>query len=914
MHEASCWLARIDRRFCRRFHDVNDDLRAVLNCHHQELHGCSSEGSQQEKREVIPCFADNPIMHDALQLSTSMEASLPCTCTETSISSLASLLRMCGDNGCITKGRQAHALLIEDGLEQHQDFQNPLFQLYAKCRAMEDAKDLFARMHCLSVVSWNVMISSYWHEGCEESAVQLFNRMQLQGLVPTKVTYICMLSGCASDEVLFTCKLMHARVSTSQFQSSTALHTALFNMYGRCGSIEFARRTFNNIEDRDVIAWNAMILVYHELELYEECYALFIQMQMEGFFPNKVTLVTMLDACTHLGASFEGRLMHRYAIDTGLLCEVSVATAVITMCGKGRSLEEAVSLFQSLYERDSILWNAMIALYSFHGRCRDALQMLGQMLLEGFVATRVTFASILNVCASRAAVFAGKRIHACIVHSEMEMDFDVANAIVNMYGKFCSTEYALCTFQQMPERDVTTWSAMISAFAEAGQRENAFQAFQEMQDRGLTPNEVTIVNVLRAFEAEADLNELRAIHGYILSHGFNEDMMVGTALVSLYGKCGDLNGARIVFDGLPKHDILSWTAMISSNVLNGEGREALLLFNRMKKEGVVPDRVAVANILAACSEIGNPSECDQMHAFIQLWRIELDEVVGSALVSMYGRNGRLLLSETLFNDLPKQQAATWNAMMVMYLQHGLFKKALKLFYEMCCNEVIPDKDSFVNSLTACANETSLINGEKVHALICNSALALNDVVAAALVNMYGKCGCPDIAKDVFDQMQSHGLILWNAMVGVHAQHGESMKALQTIYDMCSQSCVPDTITSISALNACSHTGLVNEGLHFVASMEHAYSISPAIDHYVCVTDMLGRLGRLREAELLINCMPFQPKAVSYMSLLGACQSLANMHQGERAAKCMSELASENAGPYVSLSNICVLQTNEAMGL
>ncbi|MCO5591742.1 hypothetical protein L7F22_045734 [Adiantum nelumboides] len=777
---------------------------------------------------------------------------------------------------------------------------------------MNDAIDLFDRMHSLSVVSWNVMISSFLREGCEERAVLLFSRMQLQGLLPTKVTYICMLSGCASVEMLVTCKLIHTRISTSQFQSGTALHTALLNMYGRCGSLEYARCTFNNIEDRDVIAWNAMIEVYHEHELYEELCALFFQMQVEGVFPNNVTIVTMLDTCTHFKGSFEGTLMHRYAIDTGLIHEVSVATAVVTMCGKGRNLEEAVSVFRSFRERDTILWNAMIALYVFHGRCRDALQMMDRMLLEGFLATRVTFASILNVCASRAAVFAGKCMHACIVNSAMEMEYDVANAIINMYGKFCSTVDALCTFQKLPDRDVITWSAMIAAFAEVGQHENAFQAFHEMQEGGFNPNEVTIVNVLRAFEAEADCNELRVIHDYILSHGLDEDMMVGTTLINLYGKRGDLKSAQIVFDKLPKHDVLSWTAMISSYVQNGQGRQALLLFDQMNKKGVVPDRVAIANILLACSELGDPLECDQMHAFIQLWSIELDEVVGSALLSMYGRFGRLFLSETLFNNLPKQQAATWNAMMMVYVQHGQSRKTLELFYEMCCNGVVPDKDSFVSSLTACANETSLVDGEKVHTLICSTDLALNNVVVAALVNMYGKCGYLGIAKGIFDEMQSHGLILWNAVVGVHAQHGESMKALQLISNMCIQGCIPDTITSISVLNACSHTGLLIEALHFVASMEHAFSIPPVIDHYVCVSDMLGRSGRSSEAALLINHLPFQPKAVSYMSLLGACQSLANMHQGERAAKCMSELASENAGPYVSLSNMYVLQTNEAM--
>lgn len=916
MHEGGSWLSRLHRCLCRRlhgYHGLEHDVasHAVVRFHDEELDSFSSEGSEQENGEVTFCSTANSPLHNPSQLSTPTEVA-PLQ-AQTSIPSLASLLQFCGKNRCIIEGRQAHALLVEDGFEQHPSIQNPLFQLYVKCREVNDADNLFSGMHCLSVVSWNVQISSYLREGCEEKAVQLFARMQQQGLAPTKITYIGMLSGCVNDEMLVIGKLMHARVSTCQFQTTTVVNTALFNMYGRCGSIEYAQRTFNDIEDRDVVAWNAMLEVCYEHGLHKESIALLSQMQVEGVIPNKVTFVALLRTCTHAEAMFEGKLMHRYAIDTGFVLDISVSTAVITLYGKGGTLEEAILLFRSFCERDTILWNTMIAIYSSHGRCRDALRMLDQMLVEGFLASRITYASVLNVCASRPAVFAGKCLHACIVSSEVEMDVDIANSIVNMYGKFGSIESALCTFQKMLQRNVVTWSSMIAAFAEAGQGEDALQAFYEMQEEGVAPNVVTVVNVLHAFEGEANLDNLREIHDYVLSHGLNEDVMVGTALISLYGKCGDLKGAQTVFNGLPKHDVLSWTAMISSYVQNGQGREALLLFDRMKKEGVVPDRVAFANVLTACSDIGDPLECERMHSFIQFWSIELDEVVGSAMLSMYGRFGRWFLSEALFNDLPKEGATTWNAMMIIHLQHGQSRKALELFYQMCHNEVVPDKDSFVSSLTACANEASLADGEKVHAIIRDRDFVLYDVVSAALVSMYGKCGCPDAAKGVFDQMQRHSLILWNAMVGVHAQHGESIKALQTIHDMCGQGCIPDTITTISVLNACSHTGLLDEGLHFVASMEHAYSIFPVLDHYVCVIDMLGRSGRSREAELWIHYMPFQPKAVSYMSLLGACQSRANVYQGERAAKCMLELASENAGPYVSLSNIYVLQTNEATG-
>lgn len=816
---------------------------------------------------------------------------------------LASLLRMCGNTTSLLQGKHVHSQLVETGLEGHPSIKRLLVQMYAKCRAVDDAMEIFVNMHQPSVVLWNLMITVYLREGQGKEALLLFDGMQQKGVMTTKVTYICMLSACASQEDLVSGKMMHARVVMSKFKADIVLCTSLLNMYGNCGSLKDACRVFNNIEDRDVIAWNAMLAVYLQHGLDKESFILFGQMQVEGVMPNKVTFISILDACARLKDLAEGKRMHRFIMDSGLILDVVTGTAVISMHGKCGSLEEALFMFENLPIRDIVVWNAMIALYAQHSQCTHAFQLFDRMLHEGFIPTKITYISIFNVCASQAAVSAGEWVHACLVYSRLETDLDVGNAIVNMYGKFGRLANAQQMFQRMPERDVVTWSAMIAAYGQHGQGRQALQAFLAMQQEGVTPNEVTLINILHAFEAEADLNEVKQLHDYVLSHGFNRNMMVGTALVNMYGKFGSLKDARMVFDELPERDVLCWTAIISAYVQHRQGREALFLFDQMQKEGLIPDKVAIINILAACSGLVSLTECEQMHACIQQYGLEPDEVVGSAIISMYGRFGRLNLAQMLFDELPKKHTTTWNAMIVAYVQHGQCKNALRLFDQMCFTGVMPDKDTFVSTLAACASEAALVDGEKVYAFICKSGFVLNNVVAGALVSMYGKCGCLEVSQSVFDNTQKHDVILWNAMVGVHAQHGEVCRALQLVDHMQGQGFMLDTVTLISVLNACSHAGLLDEGCWYIASMEHAFNILPAIDHYVCVIDLLRRSGQLDEAESWINHMPFQPKAVSYMSLLGAWQSLADVEQGVHAAKHMSELDPENAGPYVSLSNI-----------
>jgi pentatricopeptide repeat protein len=169
--------------------------------------------------------------------------------------------------------------------------------------------------------------------------------------------------------------------------------------------------------------------------------------------------------------------------------------------------------------------------------------------------------------------------------------------------------------------------------------------------------------------------------------------------------------------------------------------------------------------------------------------------------------------------------------------------------------------------------------------------------------MYGKCGCLWYSENVFNNIRKEDVISWNAMIGAYAQHGESLKALQLVEQMQEKGVTPDTITIISFLNAMSHTGLLYEAYRCISLMVHSFGIAPSVDHYICIMDSIRRTGKMEEVECFIRCMPFQPKTISYMSFLGACRSSINVEHGKFAAKHMSELDPENAGPYVSLSNI-----------
>eukprot|EP00249_Psilotum_nudum_P023602 c28935_g13_i2 orf=32-1021(-) len=169
--------------------------------------------------------------------------------------------------------------------------------------------------------------------------------------------------------------------------------------------------------------------------------------------------------------------------------------------------------------------------------------------------------------------------------------------------------------------------------------------------------------------------------------------------------------------------------------------------------------------------------------------------------------------------------------------------------------------------------------------------------------MYGKCGSLDDARSAFDKIPERSIASWNAMIATYAQHGYGNDALRLFRLMQLEGVMPNKITFVSILSACSHSGLVDEGYRYFASMITDFGVVPTTDHCVCMIDLLGRAGRLDEAEEFVNRMSFQPRAVGWMTLLGACKIHGDVELGKRAAEQVLDVEPQNAAVYVALSNV-----------
>ncbi len=447
------------------------------------------------------------------------------------------------------------------------------------------------------------------------------------------------------------------------------------------------------------------------------------------------------------------------------------------------------------------------------------------------------------------------------------------------------------------------WNQKLSKYVKDGQVEKAMQLFQQMQREGATPDKFTFIQAIKACACLGALQDGRLVHQQLIQSGCESDVFVGSSLVDMYAKCGSIEDAWRVFNKMPSRDVVTWTAMILGHVKCGQGQKALELFRQMQQEGVHPNYVTFVGVLNACASVIALEEGRCVHHHIVQSGLEMNVFVGNSLVDMYAKCGRIEDAWKVFHKMPSRDVVTWNAMVLGHVKCGHEQKALELFQQMQQEGVRPNSVTFVGVLNACASVIALEEGRRVHQQIIQSGLESDVFVGSSLVDMYAKCGSIEDACRVFNKMPSRDVVTWTAILGGFAMHGHGREALKHFEQMCDEGVQPDDITFVCVLSACSHAGLVDEGMCLYASMIRDYMIPAKLEHYTCMVDLLGRAGHLQEAENMVMAMPCKPQAAAWMALLGACRIHGNVGMAECVAKRILELEPENAAVYVLLSNI-----------
>eukprot|EP01018_Ginkgo_biloba_P019499 Gb_13599 [translate_table: standard] len=611
----------------------------------------------------------------------------------------------------------------------------------------------------------------------------------------------------------------------------------------------------------------------------------------------------LLQNCGNKKSLADGRKVHAHVITTGFELDILQGNMLASMYAKCGSVADARQVFDKMTARDVVSWNAMVAGYVWHGRGEQALNLFCQMQREDIKPDQFTFGSTLRACTSIESLEQGKQVHAHTVKTGFENDLVVGCTTVDMYAKCGSIEDARQMFDKMPKRDLAVLNALISGYTQNGYDIEALHLFKQMQWADEDPDQFTFASVLSSCATPEAMEQGKQVHVHTIKTGFEMDVTVGNALVTMYAKSGNLDYALKMFDKMPKRNAVSWNALIAGHGHHGNSEETFNLFGRMQQAGMKPNEFTFAGVLRVCASEAALEQGKQIHVYVFKTGFESDVFVCSILLDMYAKCMSLEDAQGLFDKMPKHNVVSWTTMVAGYAQHGQVEKSVKLFYQMQSAGMEPNQFTFASVLMACASLATLEGGKQVHACTIKTRFEADVSVGNALVDMYAKCGNIDKSREVFDRMANRDVVSWTAMIAGCAQNGCGKEAIQLFEQLQHEGMKPDPITFVGVISACSHAGLVDEGYRYFKSMSQDYGIVPREEHYNCMVDLLGRAGRLDEAVDFIDEMPFQPGALVWGSLLGACRIHGNMELGKHAASCLLELEPHKSASYVQLSNI-----------
>ncbi|KAK6237406.1 hypothetical protein QUC31_002875 [Theobroma cacao] len=435
------------------------------------------------------------------------------------------------------------------------------------------------------------------------------------------------------------------------------------------------------------------------------------------------------------------------------------------------------------------------------------------------------------------------------------------------------------------------------------------------------------------------LTQFKQTHAYIIRKGLDQCCYILAKLVRNLTKMGIPmdNYAKLVFDQVEYPNPFLWTALIRGYALQGHVKESVSVYSCMREEGSLPVSFTFSALFKACCTVLDVNLGRQIHAqTILIGGFGSDLYVNNSLIEMYVKLGFLGCARKVFDELPERDLISWTELIVAYAKLGdmesageLFdelpikdmvawttmvtgyaqnakpRKALEFFERMQNEGVETDEVTLVGVISACAQLGTAKYANWVQGIAENSGFDPTRcvVVGSALIDMYSKCGSVEDAYKVFEAMEERNVFSYSSMIAGFAIHGCAYAALELFREMVKTGIKPNRVTFIGVLTACSHSGMVEQGRQIFASMEEEFGVSPAVDHYACIVDLLGRAGCLEEALNLAETMPVEPNGGVWGALLGACRTYGNPDMAQIAANHLFELEPNAIGNYILLSNI-----------
>ncbi|XP_021814262.1 putative pentatricopeptide repeat-containing protein At3g25060, mitochondrial isoform X3 [Prunus avium] len=450
--------------------------------------------------------------------------------------------------------------------------------------------------------------------------------------------------------------------------------------------------------------------------------------------------------------------------------------------------------------------------------------------------------SLLLSCKDKAST---DKIHAVMILTGTITHGNSYARLIATYARIGDIVSARKVFDTLSQRGIHAWNAIIIAYSRQYCPSEVVSLYHQMILDRVRPDSSTFTVALKACASTLDLKTGEEIWSKAVNCGYEYDVFVGSSVLNLYAKCGKMDEAVMVFNKMPRRDLVCWTTMVTGFVQSGRPIEAVDMYKTMQNEGMEFDGVVLMGLVQACASLGDLRLGLSVHGFMIRTGLPMDVMLQTSLVHMYAKNGHLELASSVFNKMPYKNAISWGALISGFAQNGFAGHALEMLVEMQGSGFEPDSVSLI------------------------------------------------VSRD---------LISWNAMIASYGIHGHGEEALALFLQMTETNIKPDHATFASLLSAFSHSGLIGEGRYWFDIMVNKYKIPPGEKHFACMVDLLARAGRVEEAYELIDSMNTEPGIAVWVALLAGCHKHRKLSIGEVTAKKILELKPDDLGIYVLVSN------------
>ncbi|KAK1272202.1 Pentatricopeptide repeat-containing protein [Acorus gramineus] len=523
---------------------------------------------------MISGYTQNGFFFDALELFEELRRED----VEMNQVSVVSAICSAAEMRDFERGADIHAYTVRVGIDSDVSVATTLVSMYAKFGDIEKAKRVFDGIHDRDSVAWSAMISAFVQTGHPREAVALFQDMRCLGINADQVSIASLLSACAESSALDLGKSMHCHALKSNISSSFSTGTAIVAMYAKCGCFDAALTVFDDVSDKDIVTWNALINAYAQMGDADNAMKMFRKLQSTDHRPDSGTIVGVLPACALTNDLEQGVRIHGQVIKSGFESDRHVKNALIDMYAKCRNIDASESLFyRSDFARDEISWNTMIVGYQHNGCAEDAIKAFCRMKAENIRPSLVTLVSVLPATAHMSALREGMALHAHAVKIGFESSRLVGNSLVDMYSKCGRLDFAERLFDWMLERDTVSWNVMLNGYAIHGRGEEAVSLFSRMRRNHAAIDLVSFIAVLSACRHGGLIEEGKQVFDLMKSeYRLKPDLEHYACLVDLLGRAGRFNEAMEFIQTMPvEADAGVWGALLGgcgmhSNVRLGE--------------------------------------------------------------------------------------------------------------------------------------------------------------------------------------------------------------------------------------------------------------------------------------------------------------------------------------------------------